>query len=471
MSKVIVWFRNDLRLHDHEALSKAIENFSEVIPFYCFDIRHFAEDSYGFKKTTAIRAQFLIESVENLKKNLQKKNSDLVIRIGRPEEEINKLAMAHSIDTVYAYKEITSEERQVEKQLEDVFEGKVKYFLGSTLYHINDLPYPYQDIPNVFTAFRKGIEKSVSVRELFSIPEQLPPLISALSVGELPSLNDFGLEEEVIDQRAVLQFKGGEDEALARLNHYFFKEQHLSVYKETRNGLIGADYSSKLSVWLWNGCISPRKIYWEVMRYEESIKKNQSTYWLIFELIWRDFFKYIGLKHGNDLFQLTGINKKRYKWKQDINLFTKWANGCTGVPFIDANMRELNATGFMSNRGRQVVASFLVTELGLDWRMGAAYFESKLIDYDVTSNYGNWMYIAGVGNDPRDRYFNSILQAKRYDPQGNYVRMWLPELAKLTDTIHHPWTPSKELFQAESFDLLANYFEPIVTPDYWKKHY
>ena len=148
--------------------------------------------------------------------------------------------------------------------------------------------------------------------------------------------------------------------------------------------------------------------------------------------------------------------------------FEKWANGETGIPFVDANMRELNQTGFMSNRGRQNVASFFVTELKLDWRMGAEYFESKLIDYDVASNYGNWMYVAGVGNDPRDRYFNIILQAKRYDSEGAYVKLWLPELTELdSSVIHHPWTASENLFGKP----VLNYPSPMVEPDYWKKHY
>ncbi|MDB4083157.1 hypothetical protein N9502_02700, partial [Vicingaceae bacterium] len=140
----------------------------------------------------------------------------------------------------------------------------------------------------------------------------------------------------------------------------------------------------------------------------------------------------------------------------------------TGVPFVDANMRELNQTGFMSNRGRQNVASFLTNELEIDWRMGAEYFESKLIDYDVASNYGNWMYNAGVGNDPRDRYFNIILQAKRYDEKGKFVKIWLPELAKFgADTVHHPWTKQEDLFGKPELDYPA----PLVEPEYWKKHY
>ncbi len=466
----LVWFRNDLRLHDHEALTKAIAEHTTIIPFYCFDERQFAKDVYGFDKTSAIRAQFLLESVQNLKENLRKLGSDLVIRYGNPAKEIGKIADESEIKSIYAYKDITSEERQVESELAAEFDGSIHYYFGSTLYHVNDLSFDYQDTPKVFTAFRKLVEKKSFVRSTFPAPVEIN-MLNTVSLGDLPELSTLGLSAQPIDERSVIDFKGGEDAALQRLQHYFFETESLSNYKATRNGLIGADYSSKLSVWLWNGCISPRQIYWEVKKYEKEIKKNQSTYWLIFELIWRDFFKYIALKHGNAIFNVDGINGKSESWKEDEEAFQRWANGTTGIPFIDANMRELNQTGFMSNRGRQNVASFFVTELGLDWRKGAAYFESKLIDYDVASNYGNWMYISGVGNDPRDRYFNVILQAKRYDPKGNYVRLWLPELAAFTNAIHHPWTTNSNLFDEKKVDLEKIYYIPMVIPSYWEKHY
>ncbi|MEP2056216.1 MAG: FAD-binding domain-containing protein [Maribacter litoralis] len=176
-----------------------------------------------------------------------------------------------------------------------------------------------------------------------------------------------------------------------------------------------------------NGSISPRTIYWEVVRFEKEIIKNQSTYWLIFELIWRDYFKYISLKHSDKIFHLSGILQKPYDWKTDKQSLKKWTNGNTKEAFVNANMRELSETGWMSNRGRQNVASFWSKELEQDWRMGAAYFESMLIDYDVHSNWGNWMYNSGVGNDPRNRKFNIESQAERYDSAGSYQRLWLQE--------------------------------------------
>ena len=144
-------------------------------------------------------------------------------------------------------------------------------------------------------------------------------------------------------------------------------------------------------------------------------------------MIWRDYFKYASLKHGNNFFKIGGILHKEYDWNTDSKAIENWKNGTTSETFVNANMIELKKTGWMSNRGRQNVASYFAKNLNLDWRIGAAYFESLLIDYDVHSNYGNWMYVAGVGNDPRDRTFNVKLQAERYDPDGKYQKLWLQE--------------------------------------------
>ena len=176
-----------------------------------------------------------------------------------------------------------------------------------------------------------------------------------------------------------------------------------------------------------NGSLSPRTIYWNVKKFEQQVIKNQSSYWLVFELIWRDYFKYISLKHGNDIFKIGGILNKNYSWSSNKKIIKNWINGETKDDFVNANMIELKRTGWMSNRGRQNVASYFAKELKLDWRIGAAYFESKLLDYDVHSNYGNWMYTSGVGNDPRDRKFNTQLQAERYDPSFSYRKLWLQQ--------------------------------------------
>ncbi|HOZ88552.1 MAG TPA: FAD-binding domain-containing protein, partial [Bacteroidia bacterium] len=190
---------------------------------------------------------------------------------------------------------------------------------------------------------------------------------------------------------------------------------------------IGGDYSSKFSPWLAMGCLSPREIYYELKKYEAEFSANDSTYWLIFELIWRDYFRFMMKKYRHQFFMYSGIkNSTKSSKLPDNKAMSKWVAGKTGNDFIDANMLELKQTGFMSNRGRQNVASYFCNDLKLDWRCGAAYFEQQLIDYDVSSNWGNWAYLAGVGNDPRgQRCFNIEKQAKEYDPKRLYQTLWL----------------------------------------------
>lgn len=240
------------------------------------------------------------------------------------------------------------------------------------------------------------------------------------------------------DGRDGVELGGGEKAALRRLHHYVTDGVNkLSVYKQTRNGMLGADYSSKLSVYLALGNISARQVLQAVKSFEaESGIADQNTYWLIFELLWRDYMRLYSLKYGRKMFYLGGmqgeIGRKKYPWGKDDSVLSKWREGRTGYPIIDANMRELRRTGFMSNRGRQIVASFLVRDLKQDWRHGAEWFESNLLDHDVGSNWGNWNYAAGVGADPReDRYFNIVKQGNDYDPQAEYVRTWIPEAASL----------------------------------------
>lgn len=238
----------------------------------------------------------------------------------------------------------------------------------------------------------------------------------------------------------------------------------MRIYKDTRNGMLGTDYSSKFSPWLSLGCLSPRYIYKQVLQYEDQRVRNDSTYWLIFELLWRDYFRFICAKHGNKIFYPSGLQGISIPWKQDWQRFDLWREGKTGYPLVDANMRELAVTGFMSNRGRQNVASFLTKNLGVDWRMGAEWFESRLIDYDVCSNWGNWNYGAGVGNDARGfRFFNISKQAKDYDPQGDYVKHWLSELANLpANKVHEPWKLTIDEQKQYGVILGVDYPQPIV---------
>ena len=462
----LLWLRNDLRLHDHEALAEAAEGAGRLIPLYCFDPRHFTETDYGFDKTGPHRALFLLESLESLRRSLRERGSDLVVRRGKPEDVIPELVHAHDAEAVHFHEEAMSEETDVEDAVERALTGtdvRVETHWGHTLYHIDDVPFALDRLPDVFSSFRRGVERQSDVRDLVPTPDVLPPLPDGMDVGAIPSLADLGFETPEEEERAAIRFHGGETRALERLEDYVWTRDRLKAYKATRNGLLGEDYSSKFSPWLAHGCLSPRKIYHEVKRYERERVKNKSTYWMTFELIWRDFFRFVGVKYGDKLFAASGPLGEDVRWNRDEELFWRWAGGTTGIPFIDANMREMNRTGFMSNRGRQNVASFLTKNLRIDWRLGAAYFEAMLVDYDVTSNWGNWAYGAGVGHDPRDRYFNIGSQAERYDGEAEYVKHWLPELRALPPKLAHaPFTMTPMEREMYGVALGEDYPEPVV---------
>jgi deoxyribodipyrimidine photo-lyase len=428
MKTALVWFKTDLRLSDNETLVKAISQSQQLIPVYCFNDSHFETTKYGFKKTGNFRAQFLLESLQDLDANLRKIGSGLLIVKGKPEVEIPKIVQKYNATKVFAKREVAFEEKKTEKLVQDELfklRCELETFSTSTLYCAEDLPFSIKDIPDVFTNFRKKTEQEATVKKALAKPTvinspEIPTLI-------LPSLQELNLEFTAIDSRAAIQFKGGETEAIKRLEHYFFETKSLSIYKETRNGMVGANYSSKFSAWLALGSISPRYIYQEIRKYESDNGANDSTYWLIFELLWRDFFRFMFKKHQTKFFLYSGI-KTENKNSKSLNekLLSQWINGATPSDFINANMIELKKTGFMSNRGRQNVASYFCNELNMDWRFGAAYFEEVLIDYDVCSNWGNWAYLAGVGNDPRThRYFNIEKQANDYDKKKVFRDLWL----------------------------------------------
>jgi deoxyribodipyrimidine photo-lyase len=412
---------------------------------YVFDPRQFGLTRYGFPKTGCYRVQFLLESVADLQVKLRALGSDLILRNGSPEQIIPELVQRHGVSTVHATAEATSEETTVERAVEAAIRplgATLKRHWTATLYHLDDLPFAnLRDMPEIFSEFRRAVERRSSIRQPIPAPRRMPPLPATAGGGRLPDHRELNSEPPPRDPRAAIRFAGGETAALNRVREYIWKRDRLRSYKETRNGLLGEDYSSKFSPWLANGCLSPRRLYAEIRDYERRVVANDSTYWLIFELIWRDFFRFIALKHGNALFKSGGLRRKGREGREDRVLLTIWARGETGYPFVDANMIELARTGWMSNRGRQNVASFLVRDMKVHWRMGAEFFESLLIDYDPCSNWGNWNYVAGVGNDPReDRYFAVLKQAANYDPNGDFVRHWIPELAQITGgDVHAPW--------------------------------
>lgn len=429
----LIWFRNNLRIHDNEVLSEAIQNSKSVLPLYCFDPRNFGELKITkLPKTGYFRCKFLLESIKDLRSNLEELGSKLLVEKDAPEIIIKKLKQKYpQINTIYSQKEFASEETEIEEAVKRICNElgvELKLFDTNSLYRHQDLPFEIDKLPDVFTNFRNKVERKSSVRSLVETQKQFTT-VEVDEWGEIPSTDALIGKDNIQDdpQRFAIKFEGGESQGLKRLKYYIWESHRVKTYKKTRNRLLGPDYSTKFSAWLANGCLSPVQIYWEIKKYEKEHGSNESTYWVIFELLWREYFRLSAQKYGSKIFQKGGIQGYPGDEKQNLKFFEQWKLGRTEEKFVNANMIELLETGFMSNRGRQNVASFLVHNLKLDWRMGAEWFESQLIDYDVYSNWGNWCYVAGVGHDPRNRKFNIQRQADMYDPQRQYIDYWLNE--------------------------------------------
>lgn len=506
----INWFRTmDLRVHDNPSLSRTAELAKKhasdgILPLFCFDPRLFGDEarsSFGSIKCGPKRAKFILESVADLRHQLESRGSGLLIAHGKPEDVMLNMmkaidgtasgAKGETIPHVVCQEEVCSEELAVDKAVRAVMtqhhpQATLETIWGSTMYDIDDLPFNdgAHGIPDMFTPFRNKVEKNCQIGKPVPIPTKasLSLCSSAIldkvnsnkscSLTIMPTLEDLGYTKEQVDfantpdDRGVLPFVGGETAALARVQDYIFDKDLLKVYFDTRNGMLGGDYSTKFAPWLAHGCVSPRFISKECKRYEQVRGiENKSTYWVVFELLWRDYFKFFALKHGDKIFTASGtMENYDKKWSYDARHVAAWKEGRTGYPLVDANMRELAATGFMSNRGRQNVCSFLALDMNTDWRYGGDYFESVLLDYDVHSNWGNWCSGAGMTGGRVNR-FNIVKQSKDYDQHGDYVRHWLPELAKLPkEFVHEPWKLTQ--FQQIEFDvrLGVDYPNPIVPP-------
>ncbi|MCR8557921.1 DASH family cryptochrome [Mucilaginibacter sp. BJC16-A38] len=419
---ILVWFRNDLRIRDNEILLEAVRKADKVLPVYCFDPFYFKHNLSGNPKTGNIRARFLLESVANLRKNLQAIGGDLIIRIGSPAEIIPQLAEEYQVNEVYHHREVAHEETEISEQVETALwkiRLNLKHFIGHTLYHKEDLPFPIKDIPDSFAIFKKKVERDSDVRQCVATPEHIdtPQIIDA---GELPTLQMLGLDEPFDDPRAVNHFNGGEDEAIKQLEEFFVNNSHTVIGKKNNNINL-----SKLSPWIALGCISLRQVYWEIIKHQQL---NNTHYpGMLLDLLWRDYFRFMFKKHGQ---KFIAVKDQSGDVGADVinsnTLFEHWEHGETGVPLVDAIMHELNATGYISNHSRQLVALFLVNELKVDWKKGAAYFEEKLIDYSPASNWGNWAFIAGVNDARESRYAIAALPVAEQIAKNDYIETWLP---------------------------------------------
>lgn len=462
---VIVWFRQDLRLHDNEALDDAVNTGKEIIPVYVFDDRVFrGETMFGFPKTGIHRLQFIRESVADLRTSLRALGSDLVVRHGLPEEEIFKIAHAVKSRWVFCNRERTRDEVAVQDALEKNLWSigqEVRFSRGKMLFYTADLPFPVTHTPDHYATFRKETERFVKVRHPLPAPECLPPVTVDIPRGEIPSLSHLvGGKADLLPN----DISGGETAALRQLDA--LKSNPGASYDGDFISLAG-DSKPRLSPWLAQGCLSPKLAYHSL---RECSLSGEAFQVVAQRLMLRDYMRLMVKKHGNRVFLSGGITGQAQGVSgKEMETFRIWARGHTGLPIIDAAMQQLNKTGFMPHRARVLCAQFLVRELGVAWRPGASYFESMLIDYDPCSNWVNWNQVAGVGPEQREeRRLNYILQARRLDPDGEYVRTWIPALRRAaTEWVHQPDQASSDRLQRSQIRLGKDYPHALVSTDRW----
>jgi len=385
---ILVWFRNDLRVHDNEILLEAVKRSEQIVPVYCFDPRYFERTRYGTKKTGALRAKFLLESVASLRESLKQLGGELIIKTGKPEDILPEICNTYEVSEVYHHREVASMETDISAIVEEALWKKrinLKHFIGHTLYHKEDLPFPIKNIPNDFATFRKKIERDSTVKPCFDTPGVIR-IPQNMERGDLPPMEELNVDVESLKNLEV-NFIGGEQEGLLRLNELVFSDEPKG--KAGKNAII----SSRLSPWMSLGCLSSREVYWAVKKHKTKQGNNDAATRIITELQWRDFFRFMLKKYGNT--SLNDIEPERDLTPTEQEAFLKWQKAETGVPLIDACMRELSTSGFLNDKVKQYVSSFLYKELGVTWRAGAAYFEEKSIDYSPASDWGNWAYLVG----------------------------------------------------------------------------
>lgn len=418
---IIYWFRNDLRLHDNPALSKAISTNRPILPVFIIDPEWSCNDGgLGFPRMGQFREQFLFESLAALKLSLEKIGNTLHIFKGETAALLIRLYHKTNAAMLMAQREYAWEEIQTENQLSE--EINTRFIWGSLLFQPNEVDFAVEKSPFYYTRFKNKVLGLKPIPLPLEAPTRIAPFIGELLTNDMEPFNP---KAALNKNKKNIHFSGGERHALLRM-HKYLKDEGPLHYAETRNFFEGKNFSSLLGPWLANGSLSPRLFYHHLaqMRQQNPDKaKNLQT--IIEQLIWRDYFRFLFLRYGHRLFTVKGLRVSETGMFNDHAAFDRWKAGETGQPIVDALMHELSATGFMSNRGRMLVSFYLAKELKVNWQWGAAWFESMLLDYDVCSNYGNWAYQSGRGTDSRvNRRFNLEKQAAKFDPHGSFVERW-----------------------------------------------
>lgn len=414
----VVLFTRDLRVHDHEGLRKAAGAHDRVVPLFVLDDRLLDPQA-------ANRLAFLTDALADLRDSLRRRGSDLVVRRGDPVTETLSVARVADAATVFTNADSSSYAQSRERRLvSECARAGVELRAVHTTSAIppGELTPDERDHYRVFAPYWRRW-RDTPMRSVEDAPKRLPPLVG-LEPGELPSLVEL---TRVAPSRELV--RGGETAARRRLDVWLC--DGLGRDEEGRESLI-AGATSGLSPYLHFGCVSPVEM---VARARE----HRDVDAFVRQLCWRDFFGQ--LLAANPRMQREDLRARGNSWRDDDQALAAWREGRTGYPIVDAAMRQLAREGWMPNRARLIVGSFLTRTLSLDWRLGANVFFELLVDADVANNVGNWQWVAGTGTDTRpNRVLNPLRQAKRFDPEGHYVRRYVPELEALEGpSVHEPW--------------------------------
>jgi deoxyribodipyrimidine photo-lyase len=403
---IIWWVRHDQRLSDNICWDSARElaeaTGQELCAVYAWNHLDHAKGLGEIPRLSPRRAEWIREGLSALGHELESHG----VALQHTPGSITDWLRANRPHTLLFSRAVATEERQQESEV-NALGIPTRAFWTHTLLTPGEVPGGLDRLPSTFTPFRHRVEReslSFDLDELHTVANDFSPT----------------------SQSEAFPFEAGEAAALARLRAYMKNPDGAAVYKTRRNGLLGTEFSTKFSPWLASGALSPQRIWQTCLNLEDELGGSPDVEWIRVELLWREYFQWVAYTAGAKLFQKRGFRDVPHKNGFNAKAFQRWVDGTTGDDFVDAGMRELANTGFSSNRARQNMASYLIHDLGLDWRYGAAYFESQLLDYDPASNWANWAYIAGVGNDPRPvRRFNTAKQASDYDADGAFRAHWL----------------------------------------------
>ncbi|MEO8968791.1 MAG: deoxyribodipyrimidine photo-lyase [Solirubrobacteraceae bacterium] len=446
----IVWYRRDLRVHDHPALRAALDAHDVVAPAFCFD-----EQLLKGRHASGNRTQFMLECLSDLDASLRDRGGCLYVRRGRPELELPALAQEIGATAVYVTRDVGPLARKRQEQVRAALaEIEIELLTHPGLFAVDALGAirtgagsPY----TVFTPFWRNWTGQPR-REVTGAARSVPAPRGRVTRGRLPTLAALGLQQEADDPAP-----GGESAGRAALER--FLGGPISDYSKGRNTLTGESVS-RLSPYLHFGCLSPREI-------EQRLPSGAGAAAFHRQLCWRDFYAHVlGHFPANAHSEFQQRYRGTIRWSHAEKRFQAWCEGRTGFPSVDAGMRQLSREGWMHNRARLIVGSFLTKDLGIDWRWGERWFMRHLLDGDQASNNGNWQWIASVGVDPApafQRIFNPTLQQRRFDPDGAYVRRYVPELADVPDDfLAEPWTMPEEVQEQAGCRIGSDYPEPVV---------